>query len=345
MLGSDNATGIRYLVDPRIVAGTAWITGADSSGNHVIHLTAGRDFTPDGVIEAAEILEGDTCPACGSEVEIARGIEIGHIFQLGRKYAEALDLWVQGEDGKPVTPTMGSYGVGVSRCLAAIAEATCDDIGLCWPREIAPADVHLVMAGKEGGPHREAAERLAADLEARGLRVLFDDRVKVSPGVRFKDAELIGVPTIAVVGRGIDADEPTIEVKDRKSGDRSDVALADVGRSPRHRLHHLTPHPHPHLVIFSSAPCAKRSRERRRAGWPGARDQEWRSRPWSMTRRSVSPSPALVVNTASSAPVAHIRIVSDSPGNTGDAKRPSMCWNFAGSLSHTAWSSARPVKP
>jgi prolyl-tRNA synthetase len=227
-LGSTNASGIRYLVDPRIVTGTAWITGADSRGHHVINLTAGRDFTPDGVIEAAEILEGDTCPSCGAEVEIARGIEIGHIFQLGRKYAEALDLWVQGEDGKPITPTMGSYGVGVSRCVAAIAEATCDEIGLCWPREIAPADVHVVMAGKEGGPQRDAAERLAADLEARGLRVLFDDRVKVSPGVRFKDAELIGVPTIAVAGRGIEADEPTVEVKDRRTGDRVDVALDEV---------------------------------------------------------------------------------------------------------------------
>ena len=165
---------------------------------------------------------------CVADVEIARGIEIGHIFQLGRKYAEALDLWVQGEDGKPVTPTMGSYGVGVTRCLAAIAEATCDDIGLCWPREIAPADVHVIMAGKEGGPQRDAAERLAADLEAQGLRVLFDDRVKVSPGVRFKDAELIGVPTIAVAGRGIEAEEPTIEVKDRRTGDREDVALDDV---------------------------------------------------------------------------------------------------------------------
>lgn len=227
-LGLENASGIRYLVDPRIVTGTAWITGADRSGNHVLHLTAGRDFTADGTIEAAEILPGDTCPACGSDVEIARGIEIGHIFQLGRKYAEALELWVQGEDGKPVTPTMGSYGVGVSRCLAAVAEATLDDIGLCWPREIAPADVHLVMAGKEGGPQREAAERLAAELESAGLRVLFDDRVKVSPGVRFKDAELIGVPTIAVAGRGIEADEPTIEVKDRRSGDRVDVPLADA---------------------------------------------------------------------------------------------------------------------
>ena len=161
-------------------------------------------------------------------MEIARGIEIGHIFQLGRKYAEALDLWVQDENGKPATPTMGSYGVGVSRCLAAIAEANCDDIGLVWPREVAPADVHVIMAGKEDGPQRGAAEQLAADLEARGLRVLFDDRVKVSPGVRFKDAELIGVPTIAVCGRGIEADQPTVEVKDRRSGDRSDVALADA---------------------------------------------------------------------------------------------------------------------
>jgi prolyl-tRNA synthetase len=228
VLGEKNATGIRYVVDPRIVTGTAWVTGADSHGNHVLQLTAGRDFTPDGVIEAAEVLAGDVCSSCGSDVEIARGIEIGHIFQLGRKYAEALDLWVQGEDGKPATPTMGSYGVGVTRCLAAIAESTADEIGLCWPREIAPADVHVVMAGKEGGPQRDAAEQLAGELEARGLRVLFDDRVKVSPGVRFKDAELIGVPTIAVAGRGIEADEPTIEVKDRKSGDRADVALADA---------------------------------------------------------------------------------------------------------------------
>lgn len=228
VLGTDNATGIRYLVDPRVVTGTTWITGADAYNRHVIGLTAGRDFTPDGVIEAAEVLAGDVCPSCGAEVEIARGIEIGHIFQLGRKYAEALDLWVQDEAGKPATPTMGSYGVGVTRCLAAVAEATVDDIGLCWPRELAPADVHVIMAGKEGGPQRDAAEQLATELEAAGLRVLFDDRVKVSPGVRFKDAELIGVPTIAVCGRGIADESPTIEVKDRKSGDREDVPLADA---------------------------------------------------------------------------------------------------------------------
>jgi prolyl-tRNA synthetase len=229
VLGTDNSSGIRYLVDPRIVDGTAWITGADTAGNHVISLTAGRDFTADGTIEAAEVRAGDACPNCGSDVEIARGIELAHIFQLGRKYAEALELTVQNENGRPVTPTMGSYGVGVSRALAAIAEHGHDDIGLCWPREIAPADIHIVMAGKEGGPQRPAAEQLAATLEEAGLRILLDDRVKVSPGVRFKDAELIGVPTIAVVGRGVaDEENPTIEVKDRRTGDRVDVPLADA---------------------------------------------------------------------------------------------------------------------
>jgi prolyl-tRNA synthetase len=195
----------------------------------VINLVAGRDFTADGTIEAAEIRDGDVCPACGSDVEIARGIEIGHIFQLGRKYSEALDLTVQDEHGKPVVPTMGSYGVGVTRALAAIAEANHDDIGLVWPREIAPADVHVVIAGKADGPQIPAGEQLAADLEAAGLRVLLDDRYGPSPGVKFKDAELLGIPTIAIVGRGVaDADNPTIEVKDRRSGDRQDIAVADV---------------------------------------------------------------------------------------------------------------------
>lgn len=231
VLGSESASGIRYLLDPRVVDGTQWITGADENGKHVMNLTAGRDFTADGVIQAAEVLDGDACPNCGGDVEIARGIEMGHIFQLGRKYAEALDLKVQDESGKQVTVTMGSYGIGVSRAVAALAETNHDDSGLVWPREVAPADVHLVIAGKEGGPQRPAAEQLAAEMEAAGARVLFDDREGVSPGVRFKDAELIGVPTIVVCGRGIDADDPSkslVEVKDRRSGERVDMPLADV---------------------------------------------------------------------------------------------------------------------
>ncbi len=228
-LGSTSASGVRYLVDPRIVTGTRWVTGNNVDGQHVIDLTVGRDFTPDGTIEAAEVRAGDVCPNCDAELEIARGIEIGHIFQLGRQYADALGLKVQDASGKLVTVTMGSYGIGVSRAVACLAETNHDDSGLVWPREIAPADVHLVIAGKEGGPQRDAAEAMATELEAAGLRVLFDDREGVSPGVRFKDAELVGVPVIVVAGRGIaNEDGAVFEVKNRRSGDRSDVATADV---------------------------------------------------------------------------------------------------------------------
>jgi prolyl-tRNA synthetase len=224
-LGAASTTGIRYVADPRVVTGTRWVTGADETGRHVVGLVAGRDFTPDGVLDVAEVVAGDLSPD-GEELELARGIEIGHIFQLGRKYAEALGLTVQGPDGTPITVTMGSYGIGVSRAVAAIAEATYDELGLCWPREVAPADVHVVIAGKPGGEQWPAAEALAADLEAAGLRVLLDDRGSVSPGVKFKDAELLGVPTIVVVGRGIA--DGTIEVKDRRSGEREDVPVADA---------------------------------------------------------------------------------------------------------------------
>ena len=206
--------------------GTAWVTGANTAGHHVTYLVCGRDFTADGSIEAAEVLEGDPCSQCGEPMSMARGIEIGHIFQLGRKYAEALDLKVLDADGKQVTVTMGSYGIGVSRAVAAIAESHHDEYGLCWPRAVAPADVHLVIAGKDDGPQRPAAETLAAEFEAAGIDVLFDDREGVSPGVRFKDAELIGVPTIVVVGRGIT--DGLVEVKDRLTGERADIPIGEV---------------------------------------------------------------------------------------------------------------------
>ena len=225
-LGEDKPAGIRYLLDPRIVDGTAWITGADQPGKHVMHLVAGRDFVADGTIEAAEVHGGDPCPKCSNPLEIARGIEIGHIFQLGRKYAEALGLTVLDEHGKTRVVTMGSYGIGVSRAVAAIAELNCDDKGLVWPSEVAPADVHIVATGKATDPQLPAAELLAAECEAAGLRVLFDDRVGVSPGVKFNDAELVGVPTIVVVGRGLT--DGVVEVKDRRTGERADVPLADV---------------------------------------------------------------------------------------------------------------------
>ena len=223
-LGEDKPAGVKYLLDPRVVEGTRWITGSDTSGKHVYDLVAGRDFTADGTIEAAEVREGDLCQ-CGGTLEQERGIEIGHIFQLGRKYAKALDLTVLDENGKSQVVTMGSYGIGVSRLVAAIAEQHHDDKGLVWPREIAPADVHLVATGKDDAVW-EQAESLAVELESAGLRVLFDDRRAASPGVKFNDAELIGVPTIVVVGKGLATG--VIEVKDRKSGERTDVPVADV---------------------------------------------------------------------------------------------------------------------
>jgi prolyl-tRNA synthetase len=230
VLGEKNASRIRFLVDPRVVQGTRWVAGADVPGSHVLDLVAGRDFTPDGEIEAADVRAGDPCPVCVAEgrdgiLEAARGIEMGHIFQLGRKFADALGLQVLDENGKLVTVTMGSYGIGPSRAVAAIAENTHDELGLSWPRDVAPADVHLVATGQDDEIYAHA-DRLARELAADGVTVLYDDRPRVSPGVKFKDAELIGVPTIVVVGRNLA--EGTIEVRDRKRGEREDVPVDHV---------------------------------------------------------------------------------------------------------------------
>ncbi|GGM38642.1 proline--tRNA ligase [Longimycelium tulufanense] len=216
--------GVKYLVDPRIVSGTAWVTGADRLDHHVVDLVCGRDFTPDGTVEAAEVREGDPSPDGAGPLVMARGIEIGHIFQLGRKYADAAQLDALGPDGKPVRITMGSYGIGVSRAVAAVAEQRHDEYGLVWPREIAPADVHVVIAGKDEAV-REGAERISTELDAAGVRVILDDR-NASPGVKFADAELIGVPTILVVGRGLA--KGVVEVKDRASGERTEIAVDAV---------------------------------------------------------------------------------------------------------------------
>ncbi|MEA5454595.1 proline--tRNA ligase [Sinomonas sp. JGH33] len=225
LLGLDGKSGLLYLVDPRVVPGTSWITGANQPGKHVYGLVAGRDFGWDGVIECTEVRAGDESPDGSGALEIARGIEMGHIFQLGRKYAEALELKVLDANGKQVTVTMGSYGIGVTRAVAALAESNHDDRGLIWPRSVAPSDVHVVAVGR-GEEIFAEAERVAGELEARGLSVMLDDRPKVSPGVKFGDAELIGVPTIIAVGKGLATG--TLEVKDRRSGVAEDVPVADV---------------------------------------------------------------------------------------------------------------------
>lgn len=225
VLGKDSVSGIEFRTDPRIVKGSRWITGANASGKHVFDLVFGRDFASDSVIDVAEVRAGDPCVQCGGELHMARGIEIGHIFQLGRKYADALGLKVLDENGDLVTVTMGSYGIGVSRAVAAIAEQHHDDKGLVWPREVAPADIYVVAAGKTPEIFAKA-EELATIWDGQGLRVILDDRVGVSPGVKFNDSELIGIPTIVVVGRGLESG--VVEVKDRATGERHEVPINSV---------------------------------------------------------------------------------------------------------------------
>lgn len=214
--------GIRFVVDPLVTEGSAWVTGANEPDRHAVDVVRGRDFVPAGELGAVEVRDGDRCARCGGALRIARGIELGHVFQLGRKYAKVFGLEVTGPDGRPVTVTMGSYGVGISRAVAALAEQNHDELGLRWPREVAPADVHLVATGKGEEPF-VAGERLAGQLGALGLRVLYDDRLGTSPGVKFGDAELLGVPLVVTIGRGLA--RGVVEVRDRWTDERGEVPL------------------------------------------------------------------------------------------------------------------------
>ena len=225
VLGEKSSSGIRFLVDPRVVEGTSWVTGANEHEKHVFNLVCGRDFTPDGVADIASVREGDEAPDGSGPLKAARGMEIGHVFQLGRKYAEALGLQVLDENGSLVTVTMGSYGIGVTRLVAVLAEANHDDKGLIWPEAVAPFDVHIVAAGKDEVVF-DVAATLSATLEAAGYEVLYDDRPKLSPGVKFADAEILGVPRIVIVGRG--AADGMVEYWDRRSGERTELPLGDV---------------------------------------------------------------------------------------------------------------------
>lgn len=217
--------GLKLYADPRIVVGSHWITGANKLNRHARYVTHGRDFQVDGFIEAAEVRAGDECPECSHPVIIDRAIEIGHIFQLGRKYAQALDLTVLDHEGKSQVVTMGSYGIGVSRAVAAVAEQTHDELGLSWPIEIAPAKVHIVATGKEEAPFTEA-EKVALALESSGITVLFDDRRDASPGVKFKDAELIGNPIILIFGKSLA--DGKVELRIRKGNEKREVPLQSV---------------------------------------------------------------------------------------------------------------------
>lgn len=218
-------SGVTVYADPRVAPGTSWVTGANKKDRHARNVVNGRDFTPFAYVEAAEIREGDSCPECATAVVIDRAIEIGHIFQLGRKYADSLGLTVLDQNGKSQVVTMGSYGIGVSRAVAAIAEQSYDEIGLSWPLEVAPAKVHIVATGKDDLPFDTALD-LGNKLEAAGISVMLDDRRDPSAGVKFKDAELIGIPVIMVVGKSLA--DGKVEMRNRKTGEKSEVLLADA---------------------------------------------------------------------------------------------------------------------
>lgn len=218
----DERPVLRLLLDAHVARGSSWIVGGNSVDVHRYNVVYGRDFEADGAIEAAEVLAGDPAPDGSGALEIARGIEIGHIFQLGRKYAESLGLTVLDENGKTRVVTMGSYGIGVSRALASIAEHYHDDKGLIWPTNVAPAHVHVLATGKEDAVF-EMAEKIAAELESAGIEVIYDDRRKMSAGVKFKDYELLGMPYGVVVGKGLK--DGNVEIRTRATGESVNVPV------------------------------------------------------------------------------------------------------------------------
>lgn len=222
----DAGDALRYLIDAHVARGSAWFTGADERDVDYYNLVYGRDFKADGVVEAVEVRHGDMSPDGSGPLSFERGVEIGQVFQLGLKYSKALDLKVLDQNGKAVPVWMGCYGIGVSRVLACIAETHHDEAGLAWPSVIAPAAVHVVATGKDAAAF-EGAEKLVAELETKGLEVIYDDRKKVSPGVKFKDAELIGVPLVAVVGRDY-VNDGTIELRDRNGENKVAVPAAEA---------------------------------------------------------------------------------------------------------------------
>lgn len=225
VLGSESTTGIRYLLDASVAEASSWVTGGNTAGMHARSVVVGRDFAADGRVEVAEVKDGDPSPDGSGPIRTERGTEIGHVFQLGRNYAQALGLQVLDEQGKLVTVTMGSYGIGVTRNLALVAEGNHDERGLCWPEQVAPFDAYVVATGK-GADAFEAAETVAEALSNQGLDVLVDDRPKVSPGVKFGDAELIGVPWIVIAGRGVA--DGQVEVWNRRTGEKTPVLIADA---------------------------------------------------------------------------------------------------------------------
>ncbi|HNR46717.1 MAG TPA: proline--tRNA ligase [Anaerolineaceae bacterium] len=226
--------GARVVVDELIPASPNLVAGANETGYHLRNVNYGRDFTADQVVDLAAATEGSPCPQCGAAMRLSRGVEVGNIFKLGTKYTDALECGFSDENGQIRPVIMGSYGIGVGRLLACIAEQHHDENGLCWPAEVAPYPVHLtLLSGKTGEPDA-VAQALAAELTAAGLEPLFDDRTE-SAGVKFADADLIGLPLrITVSERALK--QGGVEFKPRRASERFIVPLENAVAAARQIL-------------------------------------------------------------------------------------------------------------
>jgi prolyl-tRNA synthetase len=182
------------VVDDAIPQSPNLVAGANESGYHLLNVNYGRDYTADIVTDISAAQEGDACPDCGSDLRTIRGVEVGNIFKLGPRYSEAMGSTFLDKDGQEKPIIMGSYGIGSGRLIACVAEEHHDDFGLIWPITVAPYQVHLIaLSGRGDSDTLEEAEKLYSELQAAGYEVLFDDRDE-SPGVKFNDADLLGMP-------------------------------------------------------------------------------------------------------------------------------------------------------
>ncbi|HHW48655.1 MAG TPA: proline--tRNA ligase [Clostridiaceae bacterium] len=216
---------VELIVDLEVTSMKNFVVGANETGYHLKNVNIGRDFKASVVMDIRKIVEGDKCPKCGAPVKIARGIEVGHVFKLGTKYSEALGCVYLDENGKERPMVMGCYGIGINRTMAAIIEQNHDENGIIWPISVAPYHVIIVPVNPTETAQMEAAEKIYSELGKAGVEVMLDDRNE-RPGVKFKDADLIGIPIRITVGKKIG--EGIVEFKLRKTGEMVELSIDEA---------------------------------------------------------------------------------------------------------------------
>ncbi|TCP70110.1 proline--tRNA ligase [Baia soyae] len=216
---------VMILADQAIQGLSDMVVGANEKDTHLLHVQAGRDFDVDHYVDLRNIQEGDACPRCGGVIKLVKGIEIGHIFKLGTKYSDAMKAKFLDQNGKEKSVIMGCYGIGISRAMASVVEQHHDENGIVWPVSIAPFHVHLIAVNMKDEAQREAAEKLYQELRSMKIEVLFDDRFERA-GVKFKDADLLGIPVRVVVGSK--AECGVVEMKARRTGHSEEVSLSEI---------------------------------------------------------------------------------------------------------------------